>query len=51
MKNFSYKLNELEIILYQRIFIRSEVRIKAKSVAVKVTVPSAFNGMFIATNR
>ena len=32
------------------IFIRSDVRITAKSVAVNVTVPSGFNGIFIATN-
>ena len=33
------------------IFIRRDVRIRAKRVAVKVTVPSAFRGIFIATNR
>ena len=33
------------------ILMRNEVRINAKSVAVNVTVPSAFNGMFMATNR
>ena len=32
------------------IFIRSDVRITAKSVAVNVTVPSGFNGIFMATN-
>lgn len=32
------------------ILIRKLVRIKANKVAVNVTVPSAFNGMFIATN-
>ena len=33
------------------ILIRRDVRIRAKRVAVKVTVPSAFRGIFIATNR
>ena len=32
------------------IFIRKDVRITAKRVAVKVTVPSGLRGMFIATN-
>ena len=43
--------SRLAVSIGPSIFIRSDVRIKAKSVAVKVTVPSAFNGMFIATNR
>lgn len=33
------------------ILILKEVRITAKRVAVNVTVPSAFKGMFIATKR
>ena len=33
------------------ILMRNEVRINANSVAVNVTVPSAFKGMFIATKR
>ncbi len=33
------------------ILMRSEVRMTAKRVAVKLTVPSGFNGMFMATRR
>ena len=32
------------------IFILSDVRMTANRVAVNVTVPSGFNGMFMATN-
>jgi len=41
----------LHVSMDPSILIRRDVRITANRVAVKVTVPSGFNGMFIATKR
>ena len=43
--------SELAESMDPSILIRREVRMTANSVAVKVTVPSGFRGMFIATKR
>ena len=43
--------SRLEDSIEPSILMRSEVRIRANKVAVKVTVPSAFKGIFIATKR
>jgi hypothetical protein len=43
--------SRLHVSMGPSILILRDVLMTAKRVAVKVTVPSGFNGMFMATNR